>query len=278
MKHVKTHIDEYLRDELPRAEKERVASHLSGCAECREYADWIGRLNRMAANARVEPPEQLVEELRNDLLALPQKLAAGNITVRPVRLSAQRTISFPAWLASPAPLIRVAALVLIGMVIGYGFWGSPALRKAGSGAGDVTQAPKLARSATEVAAAGQEPAIDELKTRVEELERALLATYLAKVEAAMLHFVTGVAEGELSPLTPETSQNMLSITASLKADSKAMRDIRMARLFGQIESVLMEMDYMCRERDLPGARHVATVIEEEGLLSTLQRLKVGLEE
>ena len=126
--------------------------------------------------------------------------------------------------------------------------------------------------------ASQEPVISELRARVSDLEEALMVTYFARVEAAMSHFVISANKGELSPMPAETVESLFSVTASLKADCKSMNDSRMVRLFGQIELVLMEIDHLSREHDLTGARQVATVIEEEGLLSTLQRLKVSLEE
>jgi hypothetical protein len=54
--------------------------------------------------------------------------------------------------------------------------------------------------------------------------------------------------------------------------------VAMVRLLGQIESVLMEMDRLSSERDLAGARRIATVIQQQGLLPALQRLKVGIDE
>ena len=281
MKHVETtYIDEYLRGELPRAQAERVAAHLKRCPRCRAFADWLGQLNRLAAQVRTEPPEPVVEELHRRLLGLPEQLATGEVIARPAPKPRQQLYRMSLWLRAPAPLLRVAAILLIGVFIGYGIWGRPALREPAIGTIEVaeSESPELARPVADMASAPAEPATGQQEARIEELERALLATYFAKVEAAMLHFVTGATEGELAPLAPETTQNMLSLTARLKADCKASRDMRMIRLFGQIESVLMEMDHLSRERDLQGARHVASIIEEEGLLYTLQRFKVSLEE
>jgi len=278
MKHVKTHIDEFLKGELSGADRAHVTAHLESCAECREYADWVKELNRAAAGARIEPPEHLVDELHTRLLALPAKLSEGELRTRTGRSAEPMVTRLPSWLTGPAPLLRVAALILIGIFIGYGFWGGPARRERTGGAGEVAEAPALQRRVAETAAAPREAAVGDLEARVQKLERALLATYFAKVEAAMTHFVTSATEGEISPPSPETTENILSMTASLKADCKTCGDSRMARLYGQIESILLEMDQLSRDRDLSGARYVATVIEEEGLLSTLQRLKVGLEE
>ena len=49
-------------------------------------------------------------------------------------------------------------------------------------------------------------------------------------------------------------------------------------LFGQIEMVLTEIENVMVEENLGNARFIAGIIEEEGLLATLQRIKVGLEE
>lgn len=281
MKHTETtYIDEYLRGELHRAQAERVAAHLKRCPQCRAFADWLGQLNRLAAQVRIEPSEPVVEELHRRLLGLPEQLATGEVIARPAPKPRQQLYRMSLWSRAPSPLLRVAAILLIGVFIGYGIWGRPARREPAIGTIEVaeSESPELARPVADMASAPAEPATGQQEARIEELERALLATYFAKVEAAMLHFVTGAAEGELAPLAPETTQNMLSLTARLKADCKASRDMRMIRLFGQIESVLMEMDHLSRERDLQGARHVASIIEEEGLLYTLQRFKVSLEE
>jgi len=281
MKHAETtYIDEYLRGELPRAEAERVAAHLKRCPQCRAFADWLGQLNRFAAQVRTEPPESVVEELHRHLLGLPEQLVTGEVIARPAPKPKQQLYRMSLWLRAPTPLLRAAAILLIGVVIGYGIWGRPARREPAIGTFEVaeSESPELADRVADMASAPAERVTGQLEARIEELERAPLATYLAKVEAAMLHFVTGATEGELAPLALETTQNMLSLTARLKADCKASRDMRMIRLFGQIESILMEMDHLSRERDLQGARHVASIIEEEGLLSTLQRFKVGLEE
>ena len=281
MKHTETtYIDEYLRGELPRAQAERVAAHLKRCPQCRAFADWLGQLNQLAAQVRTEPSEPVVEELHRRLLGLPEQLATGEVIARPAPKPRQQLYRMSLWSRAPAPLLRVAAILFIGVFIGYGIWGRPARREPAIGTIEVaeSESPELARSVADMASAPAEPATGQQEARIEDLERALLATYFAKVEAAMLHFVTGAAEGELAPLSPETTQNMLSLTARLKADCKASRDLRMIRLFGQIESVLMEMDHLSRERDLQGARYVASIIEEEGLLYTLQRVKASLEE
>lgn len=278
MKHVKTHIDQYLRNELSAVDHRRVDTHLTECAECRKYADWISRLNRLAGEARIEPPQQVADQLRMRLLAIPEQMATGEITRQPLRRSQEKISALPSWISSPAPLLRVAAILLIGAVIGYGFRESIVTRQPVSLSTDTADAPKSARSGAAMEAASQESVISELQTRVSELESVLMITYFARVEAAMSHFVTSANKGELSPMPAGTAERLLSVTASLKADCKTMNDSRMVKLFGQIELVLMEIDHLNRERDLTGARQVATVIEEEGLLSTLQRLKVGLEE
>ncbi len=278
MKHVKTHIDQYLRNELSAIDHRRVDAHITECAECRNYAGWISRLNRLAGEARIEPSQQVVDQLQMRLLAIPEQMAAGEITRQPLRRSHEKTSALPSWISSPAPLLRVAAILLTGAVIGYGFRESFVTRQPASMSTEIADAMKSARSGSEMEAVSQAPVISELQARVSELENALMITYYARVEAAMSHFVTSANKGELSPMPAETAERLLSVTASLKADCKAMNDSRMVKLFGQIELVLMEIDHLSRERDLTGARQVATVIEEEGLLSTLQRLKVGLEE
>jgi len=278
MKHVKTHIDQYLRNELSAEDHRRVDSHLTECTECRNYAGWISSLNRLTGETRIEPPQQVVDQLRMRLLAIPEQMAAGEITRQPLRKSHEKTRALPSWISSPAPLLRVAALLLIGVVIGYGFRGGLVTRQPVGLPVDTDVALKSARSGAAMEEASQEPVISELRARVSDLEEALMVTYFARVEAAMSHFVTSANKGELSPMPAETVERLFSVTASLKADCKATNDSRMVRLFGQIELVLMEIDHLGRERDLTGARQVATVIEEEGLLSTLQRLKVSLEE
>lgn len=278
MKHVKTHIDQYLRNELSAVDHRRVDAHITECAECRNYAGWISRLNRLAGEARIEPSQQVVDQLQMRLLAIPEQMAAGEITRQPLRRSHEKTSALPSWISSPAPLLRVAAILLTGAVIGYGFRESLVTRQPVSMSTEIADAMKSARSGSAMEAVSPAPVISELQTRVSELENALMITYFARVEAAMSHFVTSANKGELSPMPAETAERLLSVTASLKADCKVVNDSRMVKLFGQIELVLMEIDHLSRERDLTGARQVATIIEEEGLLSTLQRLKVGLEE
>lgn len=278
MKHVKTHIDQYLRNELSAVDHRRVDAHITECAECRNYADWISRLNRLAGEARIEPSQQVVDQLQMRLLAIPEQMAAGEITRQPLRRSHEKTSALPSWISSPAPLLRVAAILLTGAVIGYGFRESLVTRQPVSMSTEIADAMKSARSGSAMEAVSPAPVISELQTRVSELENALMITYFARVEAAMSHFVTSANKGELSPMPAETAERLLSVTASLKADCKVVNDSRMVKLFGQIELVLMEIDHLSREQDLTGARQVATIIEEEGLLSTLQRLKVGLEE
>ena len=278
MNHVKTHIDQYLRNELSAEDHRRVDAHLTECVECRNYAGWISMLTRLAGEARIEPPQQVADQLRMRLLAIPEQMAAGEIIRQPLRRSHVKTSALPSWISSPAPLLRVAAILLAGAVIGYGFRESIVTRQPVSLSTDIADAPKSARSGAAMEEASQEPVISELRARVSDLEEALMVTYFARVEAAMSHFVTSANKGELSPLPAETAERLISVTAGLKADCKALNDSRKVKLFGQIELVLMEIDHLGRERDLTGARQVATVIEEEGLLSTLQRLKVGLEE
>ncbi len=278
MKHVKTHIDQYLRNELSAVDHRKVDTHLAECAECRDYAGWISRLNHLVGEAGIEPPQQVVDQLQMRLLAIPERMSAGEITRQPLRRSPERTTVLPSWISSPALLLRVAAILLTGTVIGYGFRESLVTRQPVSLSTDMADAPKAAGRSAAMEAVSQEPVISELQARVRKLENALMVTYFARVEAAMSHFVTSANEGELSPMPAETTERMLSVTASLKADYKVMNNSRMVKLFGQIELVLMEIDQLSRELDLTGARQVAAVIEEEGLLSTLQRLKVGLEE
>jgi len=278
MKHVKTHIDQYLRHELSAVDQQRVDAHLTECAQCRDYADWITRLNHLTGEARIEPPQQVVDQLQMRLLTIPKKLTDGELTQQSLRRSPEKTSALPTWISSPSPLLRVAAILFMGAVIGYGFRESLVTRQPVSSSADIAEAPKSAGGGAAMEAVSQEPVVRELQARVQELENALKVTYFARVEAAMSHFVTSANKGELSPMPAETAERLLSVTASMKADCKSINDSRMVKLFGQIELVLMEIDQLSRERDLIGARQVATVIEEEGLLSTLQRLKVGLEE
>jgi len=129
------------------------------------------------------------------------------------------------------------------------------------------------------ARSGTAPAtLQDLEARVASLERNIEAAYFARVEAAMLRFVLDSSEGSVGTVRQEDTRDLLTLTANLKAGHKTSDDMRMARLLGQIESVLMEMDRLGRERDLAGSRHVASVIREQGLLTTLQRLKAGVEE
>ncbi len=234
----------------------------------------------------MSPPGSVVRDMEARLLNLAGEMARG---ARPAPVSSgagKRTLRLPIWLAAPSPLLRAAAVLIVGVLIGYGLWGprratEPVMREvpgvSARRAADMPDADAVA-AAFAPAEEEQRQTLQDLEARIAALERTIQTTYFSKVEAAMLHFVTGAAEGMLTPVSEETTRNLLSVTADLKAERKSADDARMTRLLGQIESVLLEMDRLSRERDLSGARHVASVIEQQGLLSTLQRLKVGLEE
>lgn len=284
MKHVEIYIDEYLKGELPRSDTERVAAHLATCPGCREYADWLGRLEGMAGVARLEPPESMVQELEACLLAIPDQVEAGEPEARPGRTRVEPLFRTPSWLAYPAPLIRTAAVLLLGVLAGFGLRGTPGRQAIGPQPAEMEESLAMRSGALKAAgpaAIGMAPgetSVDELEERVAALERALVANHLARVEMTVLHFVSGTNEGNLTPIPPEASRNLLSVTSNLKANYKEAGDETMAALFGKIEIVLNEIERISSARDMKSARFVASIIEEQGLLSTLQRIKVGLEE
>lgn len=279
------YIEEFLRGELSAGEAARVAALIERDAEARAHAEWLERLNAMAGQARMTPPDDVVARLEARLLDLRERLEEGGMVAPARAMRVPRPARLPAWLAYPAPLLRAAALLLVGVLVGYGLWGTrlsgpePFSAEGARLAAKATRGPS-ADLTTAGGATGmeEEPVLQELESRVAALERVLMQTYFTRVEAAMLHFVTGAAEGSVAPLSETDTRNLLSMTTNLKAERKSAGDVRMMRLLGQIETVLMEMDRLSRERDLTGARHVASVITEQGLLSTLQRLKAGAEE
>jgi anti-sigma factor RsiW len=229
-------IDQYLRGELTAEEAARVAELLERSDSARAYAEWLEQLGSLTDQARIQPPESVVREMEARLLNLAQEMATGAGPVSEPGAAGRRTLRVPVWLAAPSPLLRAAAVLIVGVLIGYGLWGPQRATEP------------LGREAPGVSArkAADAPEAD--------------------------------AVAASAPVSEETTRNLLSVAADLKAERKSADDVRMTRLLGQIESVLMEMDRLGRERDLSGARHVASVIEQQGLLSTLQRLKVGLEE
>ena len=101
MKHVEAYIGEYLRGELGRRQTDLVAGHLSRCPHCAAYADWLAQLEGLAAEARREPPTEVVEALEARLLTLPGRLASGTVTATLRQPRAGRTIAFPDWLSVP---------------------------------------------------------------------------------------------------------------------------------------------------------------------------------
>jgi len=259
--HVETHIDEYLRGELPAEKAAEVERHLASCDRCREHMAWMRTLGELAAEVRIQHPPEIVESLEARLLSLPERLRHEE---RPVR---RRPETRTRWLR---PALQAAALLLVGLGVGW-------LARGGSVPGSADPAAPPALRAQQTAAGTARSREVELQQRVQELEEALLSTYLTRVEAALMHFVDDAAAGRMLPGNAGTYQDLLSLTANLKADSRSRGEERLGRLYAQVESVLMEIERLCRERDLPGARHVADVIEEQGLLSTLQRMKVGVE-
>lgn len=284
MKHVEIYIDEYLKGELPRSEAERVAAHLSGCDRCRRHAEWLSGLDTLADTARIEPPAEVLAELGARLAALPEWIDREEIDGRSRRERTTPFVKMPVWLAYPTPLLKTAAVLLLGVLAGYGIWGSPSqtgtdVKSPAFAEARRMEAPAPAGSGPEVIQASLRGAsTEELEERITRLERTLLITYLARVEATVTYFVTGASEGTVVTLPAEATRNLLAITANLKTDSKAVGDTRMVNLFGQIESVLTEIEKVSAERDLGSARFIAGIIEEHGLLNTLQRIKVGLEE
>jgi hypothetical protein len=273
MRHVTTQIDEYLRGELTPARREAVAAHLEACPECRAHAEWVEHLQGLVRTTHREPPPEVLAGLARRLLAVPRETATG-----PARRFTLPVL--PVWLADPAPLLRAAALVVLGVLVGYGVWGRHPLIQGP----EVTEQTAAARAPAEKGVPAPAPApvaedvIEVLEARVQALEKAIYASHFARVEASMIRFVDGAAEGELAASDPDNWQGLLMVTANLKAERKSADDIPMVRLLGQIESVLMEMDRLSRERDLAGARRMATVIDQQGLLPALQRLKVGIDE
>jgi len=284
MKHIEIYIDEYLKGELSRSEAERVAAHIAECDRCRQYQTWLKGLGEIAGTARLEPPEAVTAELKARLAALPERIDRNEIEAPPVRERSTPLFTTPTWLAYPAPLLKTAAVLLLGVLAGYG------IRGGLTGSDPLTGSPLF----TESIETGTPPATasglaitpvtmtssttEALEARITELERALMISYLARVEATMTHFVTGTSEGDVADLPAETTSNLLSKTANLKSDAKSVGDNRLVSLFGQIESVLIEIERVMAEQDLATARFIAGIIEEQGLPNTLQRIKVGLEE
>jgi anti-sigma factor RsiW len=276
MRHVTTQIDEYLRGELTPEQRTAVAAHLEACPECRAHAEWVEHLQGLVRDSRREPPPEVLAGLARRLLAVPREAAA-----RPVGPARRfRLPPLPVWRTDPAPLLRAAALVVLGVVVGYGVWGRRPSVVSPQGLDRTLAARAPAAEATLTPAPGTAggEAIEALEARVQALEKAIYASHFARVEASMLRFVDGAAEGELAASDPQNWQGLLMVTSNLKAERKSADDVPMVRLLGQIESVLMEMDRLSRERDLAGARRMAAVIQQQGLLPALQRLKVGIDE
>lgn len=283
MKHVEIHIDEYLKGELTRAEAERIAAHLEECARCRQYRVWLEDLDGLTASARMEPPAEVVAGLKTRLAALPGRIDAEEVTVPPMPERTTPLFRTPAWLAYPGPLLKSAAVLILGVLIGYSLWGESDQPVITGSVESVTPvrsmpaAPSDTDPAIRQASLGSSH-IEALEARITELERALMITWLARVEATVNHFVTGASEGMVDTTGTGSTNNLLTVAASMKSDAKAAGDTRMVNLFGQIESVLTEIGKVSIERDLDNARFIAGIIEEQGLLNTLQRIKVGLEE
>jgi predicted anti-sigma-YlaC factor YlaD len=284
MKHIEIYIDEYLKGELSRSEAERIAAHLAECDQCRKYETWLKGLGEIADTARCEPPAAVTAELQARLAALPERIDRNEIEVPPVRERTTPLFTTPAWLVYPTPLLKIAAVLLLGVLAGYGIRGGSTAHDPVTGSPILTEAmgtgtPPAAVSGGEITQVTMSSSTTEaLEARITELERALMITYLARVEATMTHFVTGTSEGNVALLPAETTRSLLTGTANLKTDAKKAGDTRMVNLFGQIESVLTEIEKVMAQQDLGNARFIAGIIEEQGLLNTLQRIKVGLEE
>ena len=284
MKHVEIYMDEYLKGELSRTEAERVAAHLSSCAHCRSHAEWLKGLDTLADAARIEPPAEVLAELEVRLAALPGEIDSAQEDILFERERTTPFVRMPTWLAYPSPLLKTAAVLLLGVFVGYGIWGPSSqssldIEPAMTTESSRIEAPGPAGSTPQVMQASLHgTSTEELEERIYALERTLLIKYLARVEATVTHFVSGASEGVIAALPAETTRNLLTTTANLKTDSKASGDTRMVKLYGQIESILTEIEKISAERDMGNARFIAGIIEEQGLLSTLQRLKVGLEE
>jgi len=274
MDHVHEQIDEYIRGRLPDEEARAVAAHLVVCPLCRAEAEWVGRLAGLARQAHPEPPDEVWATLQERLLAIPERFP----TARTNRLHRPNP---RAWSPSTFALVRAAALVILGVLVGYGLWGRPArLPVAGPPVGLMAEGRGSAAAVEGTAAAagtGGE-VIEALEARIQALERTIYANHFARVEATMIQFMSSASEGRLTEFPSGFAQDLLLVTSNLKAERKSVDDVRMVRLFGQIESVLMEMDRLSRERDLTGARRMVSVIEQQGLLPALQRLKVGIDE
>ncbi len=258
--HVETYIDEYLEGRLPPARRAEVEEHLASCRRCREHMEWLRALRSMAEQARIEHPPEIMETLQTRLLDLPERLERTGT-------APSRTLVRGVWIR---PLLQAAALLLLGVGLGWVVRGGTG--SAGPGGTTLSDAPAMESAARMMAE--REAA---LQDRVQELEAALVSTYLTRVETAFMHFVDDADAGRPSSGDPGTYQDLLSLTANLKADSRSRGEERLGRLYAQVESVLLEIERLSRERDLPGARHVADLIEEQGLLSALQRMKVGVE-
>ncbi|MFC1627493.1 anti-sigma factor family protein [Gemmatimonadota bacterium] len=284
MRHVEIYMDEYLKGELPRAEAERVAAHLSGCDQCRSYAEWLKGLDTLAEAARIELPAEVLAGLEARLAALPGTIDREMGDVLSAHERTTPLARMPGWLVYPGPLLKAAAVLLLGVFVGYGIWGTSSqnsidVEPAVTADYGRIEAPGTAGSTPQVMQASlRGTSTEELEERIQELERTLLIAYLARVEATVTHFISGTSEGVIAALPAGTTRNLLAATANLKTDSKATGDTRMVNLFGQIESILTEIEKISSERDLGNARFIAGIIEEQGLLSMLQRLKVGLEE
>ena len=262
MKHRDIRLEEYLRGELSSAETARVREHLTACPSCRQQAAWLERLHELVRRVHSEPPDEVVAELNRRLLPVPR---------HPARKDKPGT-----WARIPTfqPLLRAAALLLVGMALGWTAHevrpGAPATFQPLAVQRDAPTSEPISRT---LALGGRETL-----RHPRDMESVITSLYLARVEATLIGFLTAASRGAIEAPEVTALDDLLSTTANLKADCKTTDDTRMARLLGQIESVLIEMDRLQRERDLPGARHVASLIEEQGLLSTLHRIKIEVEE
>ena len=143
MKHVEIYMDEYLKGELSRAEAERVAAHLSGCDQCRSYFEWVKGLDILADAARIEPPAEVLAELETRLADLPGEIDREVGETLSERERITPLVKMPTWLAYPGPLLKTAAVLLLGVFAGYGIWGTSSQRGIDVEPPSITEAGRI---------------------------------------------------------------------------------------------------------------------------------------